>query len=280
MATGKALAMLPWFPRDYIAATRHMSLAERGAYTDLLFAQWENGPLPRELERLARIVGCPMEEFEGVWNAVKVKFIDTPHGIINERLEEHRTKAVSLSQKRALIGKLGGEASGKQRAKQRLSKHEPNASAIGEAIGQANDEAKSNSPSPSPSPSPESGVSFGNSRAHARRSVTTFHHQVIDAYHRALPELPRVKAWTEKRRRALEARIAERTRDGKPADTIEYWAKFFDAVAQSDFLCGRSSDFHCDLEWLLRPENFLKVIEGRYANQKRTNGGVVIHGRH
>ena len=39
---------------------------------------------------------------------------------------------------------------------------------------------------------------------------------------------------------------------------------FFEKVAASEFLCGRSVDFTADLEWLLRPENFLKTIEGRY----------------
>jgi hypothetical protein len=36
-------------------------------------------------------------------------------------------------------------------------------------------------------------------------------------------------------------------------------------VAESDLLCGRKGEWRADLEWLLRPENFLKVIEGRYA---------------
>lgn len=115
----------------------------------------------------------------------------------------------------------------------------------------------------------EERVSFGNSLARARASaLPDFHRQVIEAYHAACPELPRVKAWTERRRRALDARIAERKREGKPADTIEYWAGFFAQVAASDFLTGRSGDFRADLEWLLRPENFLKVIEGRYTNRR------------
>lgn len=54
-STGNSLAMLPFFPRDYLAATRHMSLAERGAYTDLLWLQWENGPLPTAPDQLARM---------------------------------------------------------------------------------------------------------------------------------------------------------------------------------------------------------------------------------
>lgn len=94
-----------------------------------------------------------------------------------------------------------------------------------------------------------------------------FHQAVIGLYHEILPTAPRVKAWTMTRRRALDARIRERLADGKPADQADYWRAFFEAVAASDFLTGRATGFRADLEWLLRPENFLKVIEGRYENR-------------
>jgi uncharacterized protein YdaU (DUF1376 family) len=57
------LPMMPWFPRDYLSATRLMTLAQRGAYTDLLFYQWELGPLPSDPDQLARLVGATPEEF-------------------------------------------------------------------------------------------------------------------------------------------------------------------------------------------------------------------------
>lgn len=104
--------------------------------------------------------------------------------------------------------------------------------------------------------------------------IPPFHQEVIDAYHRVLPDMPPVKAWTRKRCDLLNARIAERVKDGKPADGIAYWVKFFESVSASDFLCGRSSDFRCSLEWLLLPMNFLKVIEGTYTNRVNgSNGG-------
>ena len=103
-----------------------------------------------------------------------------------------------------------------------------------------------------------------------------FHAQVIRAYHETLPELPAVKVWSETRRKALNARIRERCKDGKPADTVDYWRKLFESVAASDFLCGHATPrdgrqpFRADLEWLLRPENFAKVIEGRYMGGRAT----------
>lgn len=94
-----------------------------------------------------------------------------------------------------------------------------------------------------------------------------FHRVVIDLYHECLPSAPRVMAWTPNRQQALDARIRERIAEGKLADQPVYWRGFFETVAASDFLAGRATDFCADLEWLLGPKNFLKVIEGRYTNR-------------
>lgn len=107
------------------------------------------------------------------------------------------------------------------------------------------------------------------SRTGAKTATTAtpeFHRQIIDAYHDALPELPRVKDWSESRRKALDARIAERKSKG--AETIGYWRAYFEKVAASDFLTGRATDFRANLEWLVQRKNFTKVIEGNFDNTK------------
>jgi hypothetical protein len=126
------------------------------------------------------------------------------------------------------------------------------------------------------------GAGAPDSRLSSEFENRAFHDSVVAAYHHHCPELPRVKAWTPKRRAALNARIRERLKDGKPADTVEYWRSVFSTVASSDFLMGRKTDFRADLEWLLRPENFLKLIEGRYTNNgkgSRPSGGEIVDGR-
>lgn len=99
------------------------------------------------------------------------------------------------------------------------------------------------------------------------------HEQIIATYHEVLTDLPAVRDWPERRRRKLEARIAERVKAGKPADQVSYWRALFTQVQASDFLCGRKSDWRCPgLEWLLEPKNFTKVIEGAYRNHEGMNG--------
>ncbi len=97
---GNALAMMPWFPRDWIAATRHMTLAERGAYRDLLDFQWEMGRLPLSVERLTGLLGVTPEEFIRVWPAIEEKFVEIDGFLINERLEEHRKVALTARDKK------------------------------------------------------------------------------------------------------------------------------------------------------------------------------------
>ena len=55
--------------------------------------------------------------------------------------------------------------------------------------------------------------------------------------------------------------------------SLDWWREFFGYVSASDFLMGRANSngrepFDCDLEWLVRPKNFVKVIEGKYENRK------------
>jgi hypothetical protein len=46
--------------------------------------------------------------------------------------------------------------------------------------------------------------------------------------------------------------------------------KFFRIVAASDFLTGRDGVWGlCDLGWLMKDENFTKVIEGKYRNKEK-----------
>lgn len=169
----KPLAMLPWFPRDYIAATRHMSLAERGAYTDLLFFEWDTGPLPKEPERLARLLGCSVEEFAEVQPAIIRKFRLTEAGLVNDRIERNRQEALLRRQRAVEKAKIAAAASWASDARRHASS---NASSTAASTATSNETPRDRSetmlgamheqcppsPSPSPSPSPTPGEKRGN----------------------------------------------------------------------------------------------------------------------
>ena len=102
------------------------------------------------------------------------------------------------------------------------------------------------------------------------------HERILAAYHDALPELPRVKIWDDARKSHLQARWRERWKAGKYAsqtDGVAYWARLFRHVRTCDWLMGRVTGrdgraFKASLGWLVRPENFAKLIEGRYDRQE------------
>ena len=81
---------------------------------------------------------------------------------------------------------------------------------------------------------------------------------VVTLYHDALPELPRVAKLTDKRISAINSRFSE------DLPTLADWQAYFAQVANSAFLTGKSGKFKADLEWLVNPNNFVKVAEGKY----------------
>ena len=126
----KSLAMMPFFPRDYYCATRTLTLAQRGAYTDLLFWSWDNGPLPADPENLMRIIACSEAEFKQVWPAIRDKFVEYPDGLgklVNLRLEEERRKYSTFRQRQSEGGRKGAAIKwGKVAPLQRKTRRSPN----------------------------------------------------------------------------------------------------------------------------------------------------------
>jgi len=281
----------PRYPGDYLRDTAHLSLVEHGVYTILLDHYYSREqPLPADIEQLIRIARATVEYEQAAVRSVAEEFfpIDSRDGLRhNRRADEELQKWHDFQTEQSRKGKLGGrppkaeqkpeESRGISRDKAGVKPEE----SPGKAEAKAGEKPEGKpgesppTPTPDPDPTPESGVLFEDSRPQERpQRPKLTHDAVIQAYHDLLPDLPRVKAWSPKRKQSLDARIRERCAAGKPADAIEYWRQLFSQVAESDFLCGRGkTEFRADLEWLLRPENFLKVIEGRYANRRPGNGG-------
>lgn len=82
--------------------------------------------------------------------------------------------------------------------------------------------------------------------------------QVIDIYHRLLPQLPKVRTITPMRIKQINARDQEVDQNGG-------WEKCFQAVSRSQFLMGGNQrGWRPDLEWITKRENMNKILEGKY----------------
>jgi hypothetical protein len=82
-------------------------------------------------------------------------------------------------------------------------------------------------------------------------------------------QLPKVQTVSDSRRAKIKARLAE---FGKPEVWRERTEQLFRAVIASDFLRGANNhNWTATFDWLFsNPTNWVKVMEGNYANQRGT----------
>ena len=101
------------------------------------------------------------------------------------------------------------------------------------------------------------------------------HKAVISLYHEHLPTLRKVEVWNTTRHGYLRQRwreVALELSQGKTIqteDVLSWWEDFFKHISHSKFLTGKVNGkdgraFTADLEWILKPSNFAKIVEGKY----------------
>lgn len=100
------------------------------------------------------------------------------------------------------------------------------------------------------------------------------HQQIIDAYEELLPMLPRVRRDMWAGSQSAEFLKARWREDPKRQD-INWWRKFFERIRdRCPHLLGHSGAnpntgkvWHADLRWIVKRENFTKILEGRYLDK-------------
>jgi uncharacterized protein YdaU (DUF1376 family) len=101
------------------------------------------------------------------------------------------------------------------------------------------------------------------------------HKSVVELYHQLLPTMRRVEVWNDTRAGYLRQRWREvavelsETKEITHVDVLTWWEEFFKHVSKSKFLTGKINDksgrtFVADLEWIIKPSNFAKIVEGKY----------------
>lgn len=125
--------------------------------------------------------------------------------------------------------------------------------------------ASRNDAQQSPESSPETASTQGDDNVHSgvpRNPCPA--ERIVDLYHAKLPMARRVEQLTPTRRAALRARWHNEL------PTLDAFGNYFDDVAASRFLTGRVNGhgdrkpFVADFDWLLKPSNLVKVLEGKY----------------
>lgn len=89
--------ILPLYYNDIDRSTRDWTDEEFGAYMRLLMHQWDKGFLPKDYQRLTRIA----TSLSTTWATIKEKFVETPAGLQNAKMEEIRANRLVNSKKQS-----------------------------------------------------------------------------------------------------------------------------------------------------------------------------------
>ena len=260
-----------FYPSDWLrdTALRSCSPAARGLWIDMICFMHEGNPyghlkvgnkviLP---PNLASMVGATLPEVVGWLDELNQAGVyDFAEG--GEIFSKRMVRDECLRNKRAEGGKLGGNPSLKVNLK---------------VIPEVENEVKQKpTPSSSSSSSSSSSVKTDICPPDGGPVLPDCQHQaVIDLYHQQLPTLRRVEVWNAARQGYLRQRwreVAAELGKDKPTTVsavLDWFNDFFGHIQKSKFLVGKvnSKDgraFTADLEWILKPSNFAKIVEGKY----------------
>jgi uncharacterized protein YdaU (DUF1376 family) len=242
---------------DYKSHTSHLSVIEDIAYRRLLdFYYLHEKPIKQH--DIARQIGMREHE-QDVLTILDEFFLSSPQGFVHPRAD----KEIARFKEFAEAGKRGA-------AKRWGANGEANSPPNPTPIATNNHKPITNNHKPDISISPPSGEpEIGNGLPKCN------HQGVIDLYHKHLPTLRRIEVWNETRKGYLRQRWREvgdelsKTKEIGAPDILGWFAEFFDHIGTSRFLTGKvnSKDgraFVADLEWILKPSNFAKIVEGKY----------------
>ena len=97
---------------------------------------------------------------------------------------------------------------------------------------------------------------------------------IIDLYHEHLPMLPRVVNINDTRKRAMKARWSESVNIPSGTEVIQmkcnsldFWERYFRRASAQGFLTGEVKEWAADFDFLVKKNNFIKVIENKYLRE-------------
>ena len=282
-AAKKSDAWMPLYVGDYLSDTTHLSTEQHGAYLLILMALWKRGDgLPDIDDALAQSAHLPLDR----WVAMRPSLVDgvllrSFRGVVTQkRLNAELTRAGRISEIRSKAGRKGGEtraalhsekqANGQANAKQNAIQSQSQSHrdskeslSVPPTSGQSSDAAHADSQQNL------DGIEV-EERAETYRVPPCPYDALLEAFHAELPMLPTVVVFERSRKEPLRARWVEVCAAERfdRAAGVAWFTQFFRMVSRSSFLTGRAKEWKASFDWLMKPTNFAKVVEGNYEDKR------------
>lgn len=220
-----------FYPNDWMGGTMGMTFEEKGAYMELLILQFNRGHMTSHM--IGQTVGQ-------LWDNIKEKFIQDDKGLwFNERLEAEKEK------RKTFVNSRKNNIKGKNQ----YSKKEGHMG--GHMTSHMEDEDEDVN---------EIEIEVRKGGMGEKQKID--YSLVLEKFNHSCQHLPQVKVMTDSRRKSIKARIEE--------FDLETLFAVFELAGESDMLNGvNDRGWKASLDWILKPANFVKIMEGNYANKPK-----------
>lgn len=99
-----------------------------------------------------------------------------------------------------------------------------------------------------------------------RQSVKIPYDEILDAFKLKLPSFPQPRRpLDEDRRKSVRLLWTQKEDQG----SVDFFSRYFGYIAKSDFLMGETGWTSCNFDWVFKPKNFRKIIEGTYHKEQQ-----------
>ena len=240
--------------KTFNSATRHLTRVERALYRDLIEIYYDTErPLPSDINRLSRLVIANSNDEKEALKYVLSEFFvlsddSYQHEYCNETIEAYQSNKSAKS----IAGIASAEA---RKAKAKLlksteSKQDPT------PVEQVLDGCATNKEPVTINHKPV--IKEGQKES---KIPPCPHGEIINIYHKVLPELQSVNEslWKGSQR---EKDLSARWKQNEEFRKREFWEWFFTCIKNTPFDMGENDrNWRVDLGWLLKKENFIKRVE-------------------
>lgn len=247
---------------DYLKDTAHLSLLEHGIYARLLDVYYTR-EAGLQADEAARLIGARTKEEKDALRSVLTEFFDFAGGLhTQDRCEREIARYQRKVAHNREVGKLGG------RPPKLSVVQKPNGLSPG-SENETQAEPEPNPPSlqtPDASKEKEPTVLVKRSASDAYRVPDCPYEEILAAFHAQLPTLPRIVVFNDARKRPLRSRWSEVCSAEKfdAQQGLAWFSDYFAMCSKSSFLTGREKDWKASFDWLVKPTNFAKTVEGNY----------------